>query len=76
MESDVLEECEKLGEVIRIRIFEFNPEGVVEVKFKEAVAAQECIDLMNGRNYGGKTVECFFWDGVVDYKIIRESEES
>ena len=46
-------ECGRLGTVDKLRIFKNHPEGVISIKFKEAEAAQKCIQLMNGRYEGG-----------------------
>ena len=54
LEEDVRMECEKLGEILRIKIFEKNSEGVIQIKFKEALAAENCIKLMNNRFFDGR----------------------
>lgn len=72
----VKEECEeKLGKVKKIILHEFNPEGVVQIKFEDAKAAEECVKLMNGRFFGGKQLECFYWDGTTNYRVTRESHK-
>jgi HIV Tat-specific factor 1 len=72
----VKDECEtKLGKVKKITVHEFNPEGVVQIKFEEAKAAEECIKLMNGRFFGGRELECFYWDGKTNYRMTRETLE-
>lgn len=68
------EECEtKLGPVKKIIVHEFNPQGVVQIKFQEAKPAEECIKLMNGRFFGGRELECFYWDGKTNYRVTRET---
>jgi len=68
-------ECAKLGPVLTVKIFEHNPEGVVVVKFEEGRAAQKCVEVMNGRYFGGNKLEVFFYDGWTNYSV-EESEES
>jgi len=76
LKRDILEECEaKLGPVHRITIFENHPQGVVQIKFKEAAAAEGCIKLMEGRFFAGRRIECFYWDGVTDYRHFRENPD-
>lgn len=47
LELDIRDECEaKLGAIQRLRIFENNPQGVILIKFKASVAAEECIKVL------------------------------
>lgn len=43
------------------------------VKFESTGAAATCIDVMNGRFFAGRKLECSFWDGA-DY-TYRESKD-
>ncbi|CAE7721059.1 Htatsf1, partial [Symbiodinium microadriaticum] len=42
LERDLLQECEKLGEIEKITVFSKNPRGIVIIKFSTSFAAQEC----------------------------------
>ncbi len=42
LKQDVREECEKLGIVTNVVLYDLEPEGVMSVKFKETVSAVEC----------------------------------
>jgi hypothetical protein len=44
--EEIEAEVAKIGEVEKVTVFENNPEGPVAVKFKEASAAEECIQVM------------------------------
>lgn len=44
--QEIEAEVAKIGEVEKVTVFENNPEGPVAVKFKEASAAEECIQVM------------------------------
>ena len=67
-------ECEtKLGPVKKILVHEFHPEGVVQIKFEEPQAAEACIALMHGRFFNGRSLECFYWDGQTNYRVLRET---
>jgi len=74
LKEEVVRECEKFGGVKNIKVFERNPMGVVAVKFLLHPAALRCIDKMNGRFFGGKKLEAFFYDGFTDYEV-KETEE-
>jgi HIV Tat-specific factor 1 len=63
-----------IGVIHKIEFYKNNPDGIVKIKFESALAAETCIKVMNGRFFDGRTVECFYWDGKIDYRINRESE--
>ena len=62
---------DEVGEVERSRIFQYNPDGVMEVKFKKASNADNCIETMDGKVFNGRSLRCFFWDGKTDYRKVR-----
>eukprot|EP01117_Protostelium_nocturnum_P004389 TRINITY_DN1589_c0_g1_i7.p1 TRINITY_DN1589_c0_g1~~TRINITY_DN1589_c0_g1_i7.p1 ORF type:complete len:293 (-),score=117.57 TRINITY_DN1589_c0_g1_i7:295-1173(-) len=74
LKEDILKECEKIGPVKNIKIFERNPQGVVAVRFQEHPAASRCIDKMDGRFFAGQKLSAFFYDGYADYEV-KETEE-
>lgn len=74
LEADVKEECEKLGPVDSIKVCENHPHGVVLARFKDRNDAQRCIDLMNGRWFGGKQVHASIDDGSVNHASLRDEE--
>lgn len=57
IKEDIREECEKLGDVTNVVLYDLEPEGVVSIKFKRPEAADACVDLMQGRNFDGRVVE-------------------
>jgi HIV Tat-specific factor 1 len=67
LEEDIASECSKCGEIKKITIFSKNKKGVVVVKFATAFSAQECINLTNGRHFGGNILKSYFWDGVTNF---------
>lgn len=73
LEADVAAECGKCGEIEKLTVFSQNVRGVVVVKFATSYAAQECIQLMNGRFFGGNKIRCFFWDGATNYTVTSRS---
>eukprot|EP00252_Welwitschia_mirabilis_P007474 TRINITY_DN18864_c0_g1_i1.p1 TRINITY_DN18864_c0_g1~~TRINITY_DN18864_c0_g1_i1.p1 ORF type:complete len:520 (-),score=142.31 TRINITY_DN18864_c0_g1_i1:396-1955(-) len=74
LEADVAEECVKIGPVERIKIYENHPQGVILVKFRERQDGLKCIQLMNGRWFGGRQVEALEDDGTVNHALIRDEE--
>jgi len=74
LKAEVGQETEtKCGPIEKLTIFENNPDGVIAIKFKQPASAIKCIDLMNKRYFGGKQIECGYWDGITNYKV-KESE--
>jgi len=68
--QEVKEECEKVGQVLRVTPLERHKQGIVCVKFKSSSEAEECIRVMDGRFFGGRTVEASFHDGKTDLKAL------
>ncbi|KAG0555053.1 hypothetical protein KC19_12G140400 [Ceratodon purpureus] len=75
VEEDVMTECTKIGPIERLRVYENHPEGVVMVKFKDKAAGLKCIQIMNGRWFGGKQIEAFEDPGTVNYAMVRDVAE-
>jgi hypothetical protein len=48
--------------------------GIVKIKFKTAKAAEDCVVMFNGREYNGRVVKVFYWDGKTDYDKVKETE--
>ncbi|XVF30227.1 hypothetical protein REPUB_Repub16aG0039300 [Reevesia pubescens] len=75
LEEDIKEECVKLGPVDLVKVCENNPQGVVLVKYKDRKDALKCIELMNGRWFGGKQIHASEDDGVVNHALVRDLDE-
>jgi len=77
LKKEILREAEEnIGKVERVRVFQDHPEGVVELKFHKPSAAERCVEVMNGRFYSGKKLECFFWDGKTDYRKVISTQNT
>ncbi|MBE3044507.1 hypothetical protein IMZ48_18450 [Candidatus Bathyarchaeota archaeon] len=68
IKEDTREECEKLGEVTNVVLYDLEPEGIVAVKFRKPEAAEACVDLMQGRNFDGRVVEARLSFGKEKFK--------
>ncbi|CAI8603221.1 unnamed protein product [Vicia faba] len=75
LEEDVKEECTKLGPLDAVKVCENHPQGVVLVKFKDRKGAQACIELMNGRWFGGRQVHASEDDGLINHATVRDLDE-
>lgn len=68
LEDEVAEECEKFGPVVRVLIFELEDLGRsageavrVFAEFTEAASAARCLEGMNGRFFGGRTIRASYY---------------
>ncbi|XP_042001070.1 splicing factor U2AF-associated protein 2-like [Salvia splendens] len=75
LDEDVRDECGKLGPLDAVKICENHPHGVILVKYKDSKDALKCIELMNGRWFGGKQVNACLDDGTVNHALVRDLEE-
>ena len=78
LKQDVREECEKLGEVTNVILYDRELDGVMSVKFTDEDAAALCVQRMHGRKFDGRTVEAMIHDGKRRYRKtgkITDGEE-
>lgn len=68
--EEVREECARIGQVAKVTPLERHKLGIVCVKFKLSSEAEECIRVMDGRFFGGRTVEASFYDGRTDLRAL------
>lgn len=69
LQPEVVEECNKYGDVVKVIIYEF-PQGIVEeeemvrifVEFQRVEAAIKALVDLNGRFFGGRTVRGAFYN--------------
>lgn len=67
IKEDIRDECSKLGAVTNVVLYDLEVDGVASVKFKDASAAEACIDLMDGRAFDGRTVRASLATGKEKY---------
>ena len=71
--QQIKKECEKFGKVKRAIVCERHPEGVISVMFVSHTDADRCVQVMQGRAFGGSLIECSLWDGETQY-VADETE--
>ncbi|OQS06164.1 hypothetical protein THRCLA_01776 [Thraustotheca clavata] len=74
LKDDIKAECETLGAITKITFFEQHVAGVVQIKYHSPESATKCIELMHGRFFGGKKIECEYWDGT-NYSVRESTQE-
>mmetsp|Transcript_13656 Transcript_13656/g.9820 ORF Transcript_13656/g.9820 Transcript_13656/m.9820 type:complete len:117 (+) Transcript_13656:1016-1366(+) len=62
-----------IGPVVKMEFYKNNPAGVVKLKFASALHAEQCVKAMHGRYFDARQIQCYFWDGKTDYRIVKES---
>ncbi|XP_065217750.1 17S U2 SnRNP complex component HTATSF1 [Planococcus citri] len=73
--EDIKEECAKCGVVKKVVIYDKHQDGVAQVWFKEAEAADACVQLLNNRWFGKRLITAETWDGKTKYKVQETKEE-
>lgn len=68
--DEIQEECAKVGQVLKVTPIQRHKLGIVCVKFKTSSEAEECIRVMDGRFFAGRTVEASFYDGRTDLRAL------
>ncbi|KAH6657498.1 hypothetical protein BKA67DRAFT_190280 [Truncatella angustata] len=68
IKDDIREECEKLGAVTSVTLYDLEKDGVVSVKFQSPKSAEACVEMMDGRAFDGRTVRATFATGREKYR--------
>ena len=74
LKEDLRGECEKLGEITNVSVFDQHPDGICSVKFKDVEAAAACVELMNGRFFAKRKLEVFLYDGKTRYDQVNTQD--
>ena len=75
LKFEIRQECQRFGQVEKIKVFKNHPDGVVEVKFILSTSAEMCIKTFNGRFFDGRKISAEFWDFKTKYNEIRNQNE-
>ncbi|KAI9228434.1 MAG: hypothetical protein DHS80DRAFT_30834 [Piptocephalis tieghemiana] len=74
LKEDIQAECEKLGEVTGVTVYDQMEDGVCSVRFKTPEAALACVKLMNGRYFAGRKIEASIYDGSRKLHKVKERD--
>ena len=72
---DVREECEKLGTVTNVILYDLEPDGIMTVKYQNEAAATACVKKMNGRFFAGRKISAYIPDKKPKFKRSRGDED-
>ncbi|ORX48246.1 hypothetical protein DM01DRAFT_262435 [Hesseltinella vesiculosa] len=75
LKEDIREECERLGEVTNVILYDKSPGGIVSVRFGEPKVAKACVLLMNNRYFAGKQISAEIYDGKTKYQKSGNTAE-
>lgn len=73
--EDLRVECSKFGQIRKLLLFDRHPDGVASVSFREPEEADNCIQTLDGRWFGGRQITAQAWDGTTDYQVEETSRE-
>jgi HIV Tat-specific factor 1 len=72
IKEDIREECAKFGELTNVTLYDKEDDGIVTIRFSNAVSARACIKALDGRKFGGLSVEAMIADGSEKFKKSRK----
>ncbi|KAJ5097430.1 hypothetical protein N7456_008151 [Penicillium angulare] len=72
IKQDIREECSKIGEITNVVLYDKEVDGVVSVRFADPEAARKCVQMMDGRFFGGTQVEAYVSEGREKFKKTNE----
>lgn len=52
-----------------------HPDGVGSVAFQDFASADQCVQSLHGRWFGGQQLEVGYWDGVTNYQVEETDQE-
>jgi len=74
LKQDVREECETLGDVTNVVLWDREPEGIMTVRFREPASARACERRMNGRYFAGRQIVAVLVDGKPKFRRVAHDE--
>lgn len=72
--EDMREGAEAHGEIKNITLFDKEEDGVVTIRFSNAMAAKACADAFNGRLYDGRRLEASIAKDTEKFKKSRKAK--
>ena len=76
LKQDVREECETLGDVTNVVLWDKESEGIMTVRFREPEAARRCEMRMHGRYFAGRQITAVRVDGKPKFRrTLRQDDD-
>ena len=70
--QDIQTECEKIGPVKKVVIYDETDDGLCSVKFENEDDALRCCTLFDGRSFDGRKIEAVIYDGKI--KLVKKKD--
>lgn len=76
LKQDVREECESLGTVTNVILWDKEPEGLITVRFADVAVAHAALKKMDGRYFAGRRIHAMLIDKKPKYRrTTREDDD-
>ena len=75
LKQDVREECETLGDVTNVVLWDKESEGIMTVRFREPEAARRCEMRMHGRYFAGRQITAVRVDGKPKFRRTARQDD-
>lgn len=72
--EDIRDECGQFGEVTNVVLYDKEEDGVVTVRFGNAMSANACVKALDGRWFEKRRVEASIADGKERFKKTRKQD--
>ncbi len=69
IENDIKNVCEDKCGKIKIKIFKYNKDGIIKIKFMTPNASEKCIKIFDNKRYNERKIKVFYLDGNTSYNI-------
>ena len=69
------EECETLGDVTNVVLWDKESEGIMTVRFREPEAARRCEMRMHGRYFAGRQITAARVDGKPKFRRTARQDD-
>ncbi|KAK3329411.1 hypothetical protein B0H66DRAFT_23495 [Apodospora peruviana] len=76
IKDDIRQECEKLGPVTNIVLYDQEEEGIVKVKFQSPEAAEACVRKMHGRHFDKRVVKAYYATGKEKFQKSKSGGDA
>ncbi|CAK4031197.1 related to cold sensitive U2 snRNA supressor [Lecanosticta acicola] len=73
LRDDMTEAAEKHGKDVYVTVYDLEEEGVVTIRFKNAMAAKACAEQLDGKGYSGRKLKTSIATGREWFKKSREA---
>lgn len=76
LKEDIREECEKLGDVTNVVLYDKEEDGIVSIRFANAESAKACVSVCSApiRRLIYKLIELMIWGIGYGWPVFRGAE--